>query len=72
MSVIVNAPVRAPAVEGVNVTPIEQVVPPATLVPQLFVVWAKSPLTARLEMLSVKVPVFVRLTHWTGLVVPTG
>src|SRR5439155_5880093 len=60
LSVMVSVPVRDPMAEGINVTLIEQLAPAATLVPQPFV-WAKSPLTAMLEMLSAMLPVFVRV-----------
>ena len=52
MSVIVSVPLREPVTEGVKVTPMLQVTPPARLDPQLLL-WAKSALAAILDMLRV-------------------
>lgn len=66
-----------PLVVGVKVTLIEQVVPgvkePLVLPAGMQVlVCAKSPLAARDEMVSVALPVFLTITVFAGLVVPTA
>src|SRR5437879_6046093 len=67
LSPTVTAPARGPIAKGVNVTLIEQLAPPARLVPQLFVC-AKSPLAATLDMLSVWSPVLVSVTVCAAMV----
>jgi len=66
--------VRLPGAVGVNETTIVQVLPAATELPQVFVS-AKSPalvpVTVRLVMLKLALPVLVRTTAWPVLVVPT-
>ena len=75
MSVMVRAPLKLPALAGVNVTLIVQLAPAATLVPQVLV-WAKSPalvpLRVMLVMLRVALPLLVRVTELAALVVPTA
>jgi hypothetical protein len=70
LSVMVIDPVRVPAAVGVKVTEIVQLALAATLAPQSFDS-AKSPLTAMLEMLKVSSWLFVKMTVFPGLVVPT-
>ena len=60
LSVTVNVPVRVPATVGVKVTLIAQLLPAVTEPPQLLVS-PKSLLMAILEILSVVVPVLVRV-----------
>jgi hypothetical protein len=55
---------------GVNVTLIVHFFPAPSEVPQLFV-WEKFPVVVTLEIVSACVPVFVRVTSFAGLVVPT-
>ena len=59
---------------GLNVTLIVQLLPAATELPQVFV-WVKSPgfvpVTAMLVMLSVPVPVLVRVTDFVEPLFPT-
>ena len=59
---------------GLNVTLIVQLLPAATELPQVFV-WVKSPglvpVTAMLVMLSVPVPVLVRVTDFVEPLLPT-
>jgi hypothetical protein len=71
LSVMVRVPVRVPLPPGVKVTLNVQLAPPATLSPQVLV-WAKSPLTATLLMLSGAPPVFFNVTACGKLVVPTS
>src|ERR1700719_1710493 len=68
VSVIVIAPVHAPAPVGVKVTLIEQFDPAARVAPHV-VVSTKSPLDTMLEIFSVPVPVLLRVTLWGALVV---
>ena len=67
-------PVRAPLAEGVNVTDIVQVAPPASDAPQVLV-WAKSPalvpLRPMLLMVRDPAPLLVNVTVCAALVVPT-
>lgn len=64
---------RVPVAAGANVTPIEQLAPAATLLPQLFV-WAKSPelapMRAMLETLREALPMFESVTLCAVLVEP--
>jgi hypothetical protein len=69
LSVIVKVPVRVPAAVGVKVTLIVQLAPALTLLPQVLV-WEKSPLAVMLEMVSVALPVLVRVTICAVLLVP--
>lgn len=57
----VRTPVRPPRAVGVKVTLTEQVAPAASVPPQLLV-WLKSPVTPILLMVSVAVPVLLRVT----------
>ncbi len=72
-SVIVMLPVRVPNWLGEKVTLITQFFPAASVLPQGFglVAGAKSPLVAMLAMFSVALPVFVSVTLFAVLVVPT-
>ena len=69
-----TAAVRGPVAVGLNVTLIVQLLPAATELPQVFV-WVKSPglvpVTAMLVMLSVPVPVLVRVTDFVEPLFPT-
>jgi hypothetical protein len=58
---MVTAPVRVPAAVGLKVTLMVQLVPVATLDPQVLV-WEKSPLAVMLVMLRVALPVFLSVT----------
>jgi hypothetical protein len=71
LSVMVTEPYRFPGAVGAKVTVIVHAIPTATLAPQVLV-WAKSPLTATLVMFKVPLPVFVRVTVWGALVLPTA
>ncbi len=72
LSEIVMAPVRVPVAVGVNVTNILQLDSAARLVPQLLVC-AKSPLAVMLRLISGSAElVFVSVTPWVVLGVPTG
>lgn len=74
LSLTVSEALRDPAAEGVNLTVIVQLLPAATLPPQLLVC-AKSPafvpLMARLEIFSEPLPVLERITDCGALVEPT-
>src|ERR1017187_10410675 len=74
LSVMVTDAPRLPAAVGVKVTEMLQLPPAATLAPQVLVC-AKSPgfipVTARLLIRRVAVPVLLRVTDWASLVVPT-
>src|SRR5215472_8964782 len=70
LSVMVTDPVRVPVVVGVNVTLMVQVACDHRLDGQLLVS-AKSPLAAILLIVSGSLPVFVTVTVWGELVVPT-
>jgi hypothetical protein len=72
-SIIVTAALRDPAAVGENVTLIEQLAD-ATMGLLQSLVWAKSPefVPVILEpILSPALPMFVSMTDWDGLVVPT-
>jgi len=71
LSVIVTAPVRVPAAVGLKVTLRVQLALAARLAPQVLV-WEKSPLAVMLVMLSVALPVLLRMTLWALLLVPTA
>jgi hypothetical protein len=71
LSVILAAPLRVPVAEGLNVMLIVQLALAASVVPHVLVC-KKSPLIAMLVMLRVAVPVFLRVTLWAALVVPTA
>jgi hypothetical protein len=65
LSVMLTEAVRLPLAEGVKVTLIVQLAPPATELPQLLL-WAKSPalvpVSVTLVMLNVALPLLVRVT----------
>ena len=67
MSINVSDPVTAPSTEGVNATEIEQVVPPASGVVQVFVS-EKSPVAAMLAAFSGALPVLVSVNVCVALV----
>jgi hypothetical protein len=71
LSVMVTEPYRFPGEVGAKATVIVHVNPTATLAPQVLV-WAKSPLAAMVVMFKAALPVFVRVTVWGALVLPTG
>ena len=75
LSVMLTEAVRLPLAEGLNVTLIVQLLPAATELPHVLV-WAKSlaltPVSARLVMFSVVPPLFVSVTAWALLVVPSA
>ena len=76
MSVTVTDAVSLLASEGVKVTPIVQVAPTATELPQVSATSAKSaalvPVIARLLMLNAVLPPLVRVTVWAELVEAIG
>jgi hypothetical protein len=75
LSVIVTEAVRIPDAEGVNVTLMVQLVPAATLVPQLFdseKSVLSTPVTAIEATARAAPPLFVNVTGCAVLVVPTG
>ena len=69
LSVNVKAPVVVPATVGLKVTFTVQLLPAATLVPQVLVS-EKAPLAVMLLMLSAAFPVFLSVTVCVALVVP--
>ena len=69
LSAMLKVPVSAPPAVGLKVTEIEQLAPAARVVPRVMD-GEKSPLALMLEMLSVTVPVLVRVTLCTELAVP--
>jgi hypothetical protein len=71
LSVMFTEPYRSPGTVGVKVTLMMQLAPTARLAPQVLV-WAKSPLAEMLIMIKVALPVFVRVTVWGALVLPTA
>jgi hypothetical protein len=71
LSVIVSEPVRAPAAVGVKVIAMVQLLPPATLVPQVLVS-AKSPLATIDVTAKVAVLPLVMVTVCAALVEPTA
>ena len=68
-SEMLSVPLRVPLPVGVKETLIVQLLPTATLVPQLFV-WVKSPLTAKLEIVTTPLPVLVRVMTCAPLELP--
>src|SRR5207302_8417985 len=70
-SLKVNVPLRMPITGGVKVTLTVQLVPAATVVPQVLALMVKSPLLMILLIFSVPDPVFVSLTIFAVLVVPS-
>jgi hypothetical protein len=66
---MLRVPVLVPVLTGLKVTEIAQLSPARTVVPQVLV-WEKSPLAVRLEIVSGALPVLVSLTVWV-LLVPT-
>ena len=71
LSVMVTVPVLDPLALGLKVTLTLHEAPASTLEPQLLV-WEKSPLIAMLVMVSVAVPVLVRVKLCELLLVPTA
>ena len=71
LSLMVTAPLRAPAAIGVKVTLMAQAAPAATLEPQVLV-WEKSPVAVMLVMLRAPLPVLLRVTVCALLLVPTA
>ena len=67
LSVMVSVAVRCPVAEGVNVTPIVQLPPAATELPQVSVIAAKSPALApvmvRPLMLTAALPPLLRMMN---------
>lgn len=70
LSVIVTAPVRVPICVGVNVTLNLQLPPTGSVLPQVLVLMAKSPLAAMLLMFNVALPVFDIFTDLPAEVFP--
>ncbi len=74
MSATATAALLVPLAVGVKVTLIVQLEPAATLAPQLFVS-AKSPLLVPVsempEIVTLVLPVLLRVATWAALVVPT-
>ena len=73
MCEIVSVPLRAPAAVGVNVTEIVQLLPAATLLPdvQVLLLMAKSPEIDVAPSVSAAVPVFDKVTVCAVAVEPT-
>jgi hypothetical protein len=74
-SVIVTLAARLPVAVGLNVTLIEQFAAAATLAPHVFVSEKSvlfAPVIVTLVMLSVAVPLFVKVTFWAALLVLTS
>src|SRR5215468_12503978 len=71
LSLNVNVPLRTPIRVGMKVTLTVQLAPGATVVPQVLLPMAKSPLMLILLTLSVPALVFVSVTTFAGLVVPS-
>ena len=65
----VKIPVRTPITVGAKLTLTVQLLPAASVVPQVLLLIAKSPLIVMLLIFSVLVPVFVSLTTFAVLVV---
>jgi len=72
LSVKVRVPVAAPEAVGVKVTPTVQVVPAATLVPQVLLEMPKGPLVAMPENVSDPLWLLVNVTDLAELVEPTA
>ena len=71
MSETLRTPARVPLAVGLKVTLMVQDVPTVKTALQVWV-WEKSPLTVMLERKRVAVPVFLSVTLWGLLLVPTG
>jgi hypothetical protein len=76
LSVTLSAAVRCPAPEGVNVTPIVQVLPASSELPQVSAISAKSPelappMASPLIFTAV-LPLLLKVIVWAELVVATG
>jgi hypothetical protein len=71
LSVMVTAPLSAPVAVGVNVTEITHFFPGKTELPQVLIS-AKGALATMLLIVSVAVPVLVRLTFFAAVVLPTA
>jgi hypothetical protein len=69
LSEMLSVPLRVPLPVGIRITLIVQLLPAATLVPQLFVC-VKSPLTAKLEIVTTPLPVLVRVMTCALLELP--
>ena len=75
LSVIAREALRVPGAVGANVTLIVQLPPAATELPQVLVTLkspALAPVTCRLVMVKVLLPVLLRVMVWELLVEPTG
>jgi hypothetical protein len=75
LSEIITVAVRLPTPAGVKVTLIEHSAPAATEVPQVFVSGKSpglAPDTVMLVMLKAALPLFVRVTVWAEVLVPTN
>ena len=76
LSAMLSAAVRGPLAEGVNVTPIVQLAPAATELPQVFAISAKSPPSApaieRLVILNTELPPLVTVIVCAVPVMATG
>jgi hypothetical protein len=70
--VSVSVPLRAPIAVGVKVTVIVHVAFTAMLAVQPVLVCEKSPAIAMLEIVSAALPLFVTVTVWVALDVPTS
>jgi hypothetical protein len=70
LSAIASVPLRKPPLVGLKVIDMVQFLPAAKVALQLLVC-AKSPAVVMLAILSVALPVLVRVTGFAGLVVPT-
>src|SRR5271165_49204 len=71
LSIIVSTPVRAPAVVGWKAIETLQLAPGLIFWLQVLV-WVKLPLVPMLEMVNVPLPVLVRVTNRSGLLVFTS
>jgi hypothetical protein len=71
LSVTVTAPLAAPVAVGVNVTEITHFFPGKTELPQVLIS-VKAALATMLPMVSVAVPVLLRITFFAALVEPTA
>ena len=71
LSVIASEPFRVPLTVGANVTLKAQLVPEATVLPQVLD-WEKSPVIATFVILSGASPVLFSVTGWAVLVVPAS
>jgi len=71
LSLTLKVPVLVPVVVGSKNTPIEQLAPAATLLPQAFSAPKSAGLVATLLIVSVALPVFVTVTVCGSPAVPT-